>query len=507
MSLVNDMLRDLEKRNERPGAVPGQDTNVKAAQFVEEEPPSKAPRVVLWVIGLVALLATGWLIWDEHGHKLLSPPQTLEVTKEPVQPEVRATLPAKPKNDTESQTNTADQNVSPAKVVASIKLPVSAETPVSARPRIDKIQWAGGDYGGDLIVRLSDEADIQVVSQKENVIVVAFENVRLATTLPMISSALINRVDVLTEDARVLLTLSTQLRSQFVFRIDQNPTTMILGVLPEQLPEQILAQHVEPTNAPMPSLDQGVDVETEAEGLVVSSGVTELKSNGGMNKSLPDVSESVIPNEVETATEKPREPKPVSKIKSTLSESQVVERAQTLLNQGKVAQARSLLENSISERPDASMDARGMLSMILLSIGDLPIAEDVLKESLERHPQNELLKKLQARLWLQTSRYDETVSLLRQGQPDLGNDPEYHELLATAYQQQGNFEAAAQTYYRLLQRNNRVPRWWIGMGYALEQAQRINDARNAYQSGLQIPTIDRGLKQYARQRIQALAGR
>jgi Flp pilus assembly protein TadD len=79
--------------------------------------------------------------------------------------------------------------------------------------------------------------------------------------------------------------------------------------------------------------------------------------------------------------------------------------------------------------------------------------------------------------------------------------------MATALQKQGNPEKAAQVYYQLLQFENDVPRWWIGMGYALEQVKRYSDARSAYQRGMQIPAIDSGLKNYARQRVQALAGR
>jgi tetratricopeptide (TPR) repeat protein len=89
----------------------------------------------------------------------------------------------------------------------------------------------------------------------------------------------------------------------------------------------------------------------------------------------------------------------------------------------------------------------------------------------------------------------------------VGKDPEYHELLATAHQQQGQYEAAAKIYYSLLQHQNNTPRWWVGMAYSLELDKRYGEALRAYRSAVQIPGITASLKTYAEQRVKALSGR
>ena len=99
------------------------------------------------------------------------------------------------------------------------------------------------------------------------------------------------------------------------------------------------------------------------------------------------------------------------------------------------------------------------------------------------------------------------VKLLIMNPPPLSKDSEYYELMASAYQQNSQQEQSASVYYQLLKFDSSQPRWWVGLGYALEQAGRFQEARTAYQNGLQIPAIDSQLKNYARQRSSALAGR
>ncbi|WP_415889641.1 tetratricopeptide repeat protein [Neptuniibacter sp. SY11_33] len=479
MSLVNDMLRDLEQRNERPASALGNQSSVKAAQFVEADKPNNLPRLFLWVIGVSALLMTAWLLWQDQSsspavvnNDVQSAPPVEKTTDQPV-----------------------IQEVKPAPTGPAIAEP-KVEPIEPSRAVITEIKWAGTDQGGDLVVRLDGAADVQVVSQNENVIVIAFDDAILQTAVPRISNHLVKRVDLNTEPDRALLTVTTKLDSQFAFRVQQAPTTLILGVIAK-----------EPSVKPVESVV-----------------VTEVVSEKSNSEEQPDATEQVKevvqkPNGIKSGeelqvahpndamVEKTRPSKPVTKATAKLSDQQSADRARRLINQGKLADAETLLLKSIVGQSSKSLASRRLLATLYLSTNNQSKAERLLSDSLALYPTDVALRKLQARIWLTSGQQAQAVSLLEKDKPAMKQDAEFYELLASAYQQDGNFTKAAQNYYQLLQFNNQVPRWWVGLGYAFEQSQRFQDARNAYRSAMQIPSIDSSLKQYAQQRIQALTGR
>ncbi|WP_415895385.1 tetratricopeptide repeat protein [Neptuniibacter sp. PT34_22] len=479
MSLVNDMLRDLEQRNERPASVPGNQSSVKAAQFVEADKPNNLPRLFLWVIGVSALLMTAWLLWQDQSsspavvnNDVQSAPSSEKTTDQPI---TQSLVP------TPAETVVAEPKVEPIE---------------PSRAVITEIKWAGTNQGGDLVVRLDGSADVQVVSQNKNVIVIAFDDAILQTVVPRVSNGLVKRVDLNSESDRALLTVTTQRDSQFAFRVQQAPTTLVLGVMAKEPSVKPVARVVATEVA---SEDSNSEEQTE-----VPKQVEEVvkKPNG-----IKSGEELQVAHPNDAMVEKTRPSKPVTKATVKLSDQQSADRARRLINQGKLADAETLLLRSIAGQSTKSLASRRLLATLYLSTNNQSKAERLLSDSLALFPSDAALRKLQARIWLTSGQQAQAASLLEKDKPAMNQDAEFYELLASAYQQDGNYTKAAQNYYQLLQFNNQVPRWWVGLGYAFEQSQRFQDARNAYQSAMQIPSIDSSLKQYAQQRIQALSGR
>lgn len=508
MSLVNDMLRDLEQRNERPADVPGNQRSVKAAQYVEDIPPNNTSRYALWFIGIAAIVTTCWLLWQEQTSKTVSTGAQIQPTANKASIDAssdQVKYPA-PEGVTAEPLieNTANKNVIVAeipKVISGSSNNVESPSKVSELKLVEtvvikEIKWAGADFGGDLVVRLSGDADIQVLNQKENIIVIAFEGVALKTTLPLIASPFIKRLDIDSDSAqqdRTLLTLTTQGPSQFAFRVQQAPTTLVLGVIPQQVkPDYVPAETVMLPNKP----------DAVAEPVVVT--VVDESSKPSLLKSGAELQVNLT---VDEQLEAAKIAQPVTKTSQVLNDRKSADRARRMLSNGDINGAEQLLREMISKRPNRAESSRGLLSTLLLSQGRTPEAQSLVGQSLVLHQQSLVLRKLQARIWMDDGKAGQAMSMLVSHSPSIQKDPEYYELMATAAQQKGEPQKAAKIYYQLLQLNNDVPRWWIGMGYALEQVKRYADARNAYQSGMQIPTIDSSLKNYARQRIQALAGR
>ncbi|MGB0205827.1 MAG: tetratricopeptide repeat protein [Neptuniibacter sp.] len=455
MSLVNDMLRDLEQRNQKGDSVSGGAEPLRAAQVVDVEQPNSriSIRIALWIVGIASLAVTFWLLFDDQQNKAATHSQnTLHSPTE-----VLSTSSAKvPEPEVKKQADKDQKLVS----IASVK-------------------WAGTSAGGDLVVRLDGEADIQLLGQDSRSVHIAFENVMLETSLPEIDSPLIESIDMFRDRTRTELMLTATNESRFAFRVQHSPVTMILGIIPL---EKVLPIAEEET---VETVTHRKPIEKKAVAVASTVSVAETKKQDGDSRTV----------------------KPVTKSKQVVSDQQAVAQARSLVSKIELQKAIKVLEKRIAQAPDKSAQTRGYLVTVQLSSGLREAAERLLLESLRIHPHDLTLRKLQARVLLSERKVVETLQLLESSKPAVEKDPEYYELLATAYQQGEQYPQAAKIYYQLLQYQNGTPRWWVGMGYSLELDKRYAEALRAYQSATQIPGITASLKTYAEQRVQALTGR
>jgi MSHA biogenesis protein MshN len=98
----------------------------------------------------------------------------------------------------------------------------------------------------------------------------------------------------------------------------------------------------------------------------------------------------------------------------------------------------------------------------------------------------------------------QAITLLSNEPPVIAADTEYHELLASAYQQGGNHPQAVATYRDLLRVDRDQGRWWAGLGISLEAQSMLADALTSFQAALQTTNLDAGLRQYVQSRVPNL---
>ena len=458
MSLVNDMLRDLEQRNKKD-SVSGSETPIKAAQTADYQPPQKNFGGLKLVLVLFSLIAMGVTVWLLLFDKVLQSGPTAIVNEVQQQAESNAAI---------AQQKTEDKAQG-----------ITEEVAADNRVTIHSILWSGTEIGGDLVVRLDGEADIQLLGQDRNSVNIAFEGVELAADLPNVSGPLIDRIDVFRDNSRTELMLTTRVESQFAFRVQHSPTTMILGVLPQVVDNSEIQD-----NTPQ----QEVVQET-------------------VQKVQKPVSKIPASASSKTAVAAPRPVQPIKKTQRIASDQEAVSQARKFVKKGQLAEAFRVLEKRIAQNSEDSAVSRGYLATLQLSSGMRQEAQLLLQESLQIHANDFTLRKLQSRLLLSQGKTMQSLSLLQQSLPRVEEDPEYHELLATAYQQQGNYDQSAKVYFALLEYKNNTPRWWVGMAYSLELDKRYEEALRAYRSAVQIPGITASLKTYAEQRVYTLSGR
>lgn len=132
-------------------------------------------------------------------------------------------------------------------------------------------------------------------------------------------------------------------------------------------------------------------------------------------------------------------------------------------------------------------------------------AEDLLRSGLQLHPQHPQLRKALARLLFDQGQLAEAINTLEaQPLPKMGEDLEYHALLAALWQEAGRYKEAADRYEHLLQARPREALWWLGLAVAREQSGDLAAARIAYRQTLEMSGLRPDLIEFVQNRLQLL---
>ncbi len=149
--------------------------------------------------------------------------------------------------------------------------------------------------------------------------------------------------------------------------------------------------------------------------------------------------------------------------------------------------------------------ARLRLISILQQRQEQAAAEMQLRQGLQATPENVVLRKTYARLLLSGKRYTEAIALLEQApRPLIQEDQEYFALLAAIFQESGHFADAARLYRELVNIRPQNALWWFGLGLAADQDGDGSMAQKAYQAALALPGLRPDLQVYVRNRLQVL---
>ena len=211
------------------------------------------------------------------------------------------------------------------------------------------------------------------------------------------------------------------------------------------------------------------------------------------------------------------ETQPVGKIKEPLPPAKVEKKANKIaadqqaymaglqqLQAGRVGAATASFKQAVIADPNR-LDARLQLISLLQQQKKFAAAEKYTQQGLKLEPDNPVLRKLYARQLLQEHRQNKAIELLRVAPlPSLAQDPEYHALLAAALQAVGEYRSASTVYARLVKVRPQNGLWWLGMAVSLEQSGQRDEARGAYLKALTLPGLRPDLQDYIQGRLQAL---
>ncbi|MBC9252524.1 hypothetical protein A9179_19845 [Pseudomonas alcaligenes] len=456
MSLVNDMLRDLEERR----AAPSERLSLEGLQPVDEagaERRERYERVRRGLVWLAAVVLFGVLLGLMIGRLVNPLPERLL----PVEPSVAA----------------------------------PAALPAVPLPRL--LEVLPQNDGRTLILQLLlDRSVAYRRSEESGAVSLRLPGVQLAGEtqsgrVQSTGNSLSWRVEQQGQDVQVLLVgLGEEL--QVSDRLEPAGDRWLLWV------EVPLAAPAQKAEAPL-ELEQ-LPTAVPASEPAAEAPLPAWASAPVPAADAPPAAREPVAEPAATAPSGPPE------VKISAAQPDSLNQARQALQEGDYPRAIRLLEDLQQSRA-GDQEVLRWLARAYLAGGQQQRLLGWLPAQLAQHPQDSELRLLLARAQLQAGETKAAVATLEQSAPALVQEPTYHALLAAAYQQTGQWQESAALYQQMVALRPSQATWQLGLAIALEQLDRPSEAARHYRLALQGQGLDDGARRFASERATALGGR
>lgn len=150
------------------------------------------------------------------------------------------------------------------------------------------------------------------------------------------------------------------------------------------------------------------------------------------------------------------------------------------VNQGRIAEGVDSLRSAL--RQDAlHIASRQLLVKLLLEAKRPDEAIQVLRDGLQGQPAQIGWAMSLARLQVDRKDFTGAWETLDYSLPAAGSNADYQGFAAHVLQRLGRHKEAAEHYLAATRLSPREGRWWLGLGLALDEEGRVNEAREAFQ--------------------------
>lgn len=184
-------------------------------------------------------------------------------------------------------------------------------------------------------------------------------------------------------------------------------------------------------------------------------------------------------------------------------DTMAVQDALRLIADGQAEAAFTTLEDYIIENRNAHQ-SRETYAKLLMSRGRTADASALINVGLGLAPNHAGFKKVKARLLMIEGDISSAVTTLISRAPDVVDDSEYHDLLASAQLSSRDFAGAIISYRGLVEHDQTQGKWWYGYAAANDQLGNASVARQAYVKAMQLSNLSANLRQRSQERIVAL---
>ena len=428
MSLVNNMLRDLDQRRKESDNSGSGVSLMPASEYPKEARKNLLPLLLVGLGLVVVALVYYWTTLTQSGvdRRLDIPIAAADTRPQP--------------NDERTTQETVQETVQALEEPIVVAVPAEAEVEAVA-----EVEGEAREIASEATI---EEATIEEATIEEATIEKATIEVAISSPEVGIGESLpIERVE------------------QVSTAVESNP----------------LADPVVVTEAPVTSqpIDQPVEVPVPTE---QPTSIAEL-----------DLGEDV---QLKSMKEAPR-------YSNEQLDTIAVQEALRLISAGNTEAAFDTLGQYIIENRNAHQ-SRETYAKLLMNQGRGNDAAALIDAGLDLAPNHSGFKKVKARLLMGSGNIPDAVDILISRAPDIVDDSEYHDLLASAQLSSRDFAGAVISYRGLVEYDQSQGKWWYGYAAANDQLGNTSIARQAYSRAMQFSNLSANLRRRSQERVGTL---
>ncbi len=481
MSLINDMLHDLEKRRgHEKQEIPAYEVPIV------NRVASTGGRILLWFGGIALAAALTWAAIVFIPQFMAQPVEVTTV----VEPEVDKVAPD-PTVEEESSLVKQDESSMQMEQDGESSLAVTLTEEKAVKPLnrlLPGVELREDDNTAQLTLVFSESPEYQLIQNgdQDRPLILEFSKMQLAEEFKKteFTGEIVKNFELLPQDEKMQLRIGlaehTQLERLAITEKTESDEKKIF------LFSANFLQEIERQDIVRIKADNSLKTVVE---------VTQTQQQQ-QQKSDRIEGDQEYPEEKHSSLTK--------KDNQLSSDRQAYADGMRLFRQGDLQAAAVNFGKALGENP-AFIEARLQLIDVLQRQGRLGQAMKEARLGLTSAPGNAPLRKKYARLLFDDQRYDEAIdSLQKPPVPEIGKDQEYHALLAALLREAGQFRPASEVYARLLQVRPNESLWWLGLAVSMDQIGEGDQARRAYLRALALPGLAPQLQNYVQSRVEVL---
>ncbi len=493
MSLINKMLKDLEKRGVTPSMAFG---NVKEsteepvtdsenisdmpqANHKEATTSKKHPsRLVIYggLFLLIYLAAYGWISYKgENAFKqMVNPLQAQQYQPKAIKPLHKVGTPLQHANQLASlpQNNVQSLEAQPNDVESEIKAAIAAE--------LNRADAANEDVVEEMLseVKAARQAAIQQA---------------LASDMPEANAQKVAKIDNQKPVQKIATKSVKAAKTQTVQKLAKAPVKHAAAPKPKPKPVKVAKAKI--ANTKLAHKAPAVKT-TKTKPTKPAPKMAKAKASP-----KPAAAREVAKAPTILSPAKASAPKFVKKVRAEHQAEALYQKALRYVQQGRVSEAQSVLANALDIDP-AHRDARQTLAALLLDNQRIKAAKEVLQDGLVVTPNYLPFRMAVARLEVELGNPSLALDTLMQGKKQALNHAEYQAFIGTLLQGQGQHAEAITHFQNALNINRGMSNVLIGMGVSYQALNRLDDAKIAYQKAQSNTRLPNNLKDFLDYRIK-----